>query len=100
MVCPEMDEGERTKMTDEQLLNFCQDHNVEISFSFEPTSNSYLLRMRRWDKDSKSVIQSNHTIHYEECSHSAFWPFIIRTTLTDMLYEIEHQERRISSDQD
>ena len=81
-------------MNDKQLLDFCQDHNVEISFSFEPTSNSYLLRMRRWGKDSKSVIQSNHTIHYEECLSSILWPFVIRMTLTDMLHEIEDQERR------
>lgn len=77
-------------MSDEELLDFCKDHNVEISFSFDPLANGYHLRMMR------GMFQINDILSIDLIHTSKEWSFVVKAILTSMVaklnkYEEEHK---------
>lgn len=78
-------------MTDKELLDFCKNHNVELSFCFETQSNIYHLRMRR------GMFQINDILSVEKIQTAKEWAFLIKAVLTSMVaklnkFEKEHED--------
>ena len=43
-------------MTGSEILNFCEEHDVEVSFRFEKEANKYHLRIRRGNWQYNAVV--------------------------------------------
>lgn len=74
-------------MTDEEILNFCKEHDVEISFSYEKKSGRYLVRMRKDFWQFLSVIMPVQ-INEKQCFGS-----IVKHVLNDMAEKIERERK-------
>lgn len=73
-------------MSDKELLNFCKEHNVELSFRFEAQSNSYHLRMRR------GMFQINDILSVQKIQTVKEWGFLIKAVLTSMVAKLNKFE--------
>jgi len=78
-------------MTDTEILDFCEENDVEVSFSFDKLSGGYLIRIRR------GYFQYCTLVTRDQIEISKAWGSAIKITLTNMvdtLNRAEHEQER------
>ena len=83
-------------MTDTEILDFCEENDVEVSFNFEKLTEGYRIRIRR------GYFQYCTFVTRDQIESSKAWGSAIKITLTNMLDALnraEHeQEERHAQD--
>lgn len=80
-------------MTDEEILNFCKEHDAEVSFSYEKKTGRYFVRMRKGFWQFLSVIMP------VQISEKQYFGSVAKCVLDDMAEKIE-RERKNHNDSD
>ena len=73
-------------MTDSEILDFCEQHDVEVSFRFEKETNGYHLRIRRGN------WQYNAVITREQIEGTKAWGSAVKKTLCCMVDKLNRAE--------
>lgn len=73
-------------MTDSEILDFCEQHDVEVSFRFEKETNGYHLRMRRGN------WQHNVVVTREQIEVTKAWGSTIKEALCCMVDKLDQAE--------
>ena len=73
-------------MTDSDILDFCEQHNVEVCFRFEKETNGCHLRIRR------GAWQYTMVITPEQIKASKAWGSAIKEALHYMVTKLDHEE--------
>lgn len=73
-------------MTDTEILDFCEEHNIEISFGVEKDTGNRHLRIRRgaWKYDT--------FIAKEQIECAKAWDSIVKETLCCMVDKLNREE--------
>ncbi len=74
-------------MTDKELLEFCKQHEVELSVSYDSNRDSYHLRMRRgW-------VQINNIVSATCIDTAKGWDDIVKYKLHELEEKLAQMER-------
>lgn len=74
-------------MTDKELLEFCKQHKVELSISYDSNRDSYHLRMRRgW-------VQINNIVSATCIDIIKGWDDIVKYKLHELEEKLAQMER-------
>lgn len=72
-------------MTDKELLEFCKDHDVELSIRYDDDRNCYHLKLR---KDSWWIEHILSTICIDDTKS---WRVIVKSILKDLVNRLDRQ---------
>lgn len=74
-------------MTDKELLEFCEQRNIELSVRYDKDAHGYRLRMQReW-------LQINYIFSVECIDTAKAWDIIVKSKLDELEEKLTRMER-------
>lgn len=74
-------------MTDKELLEFCEQRNVELSVRYDKDAHGYRLRME------KGWLQINYIFSLECVNTAKDWNAVVKSTLNELEEKLTRMER-------
>ena len=73
-------------MTDSEILDFCEEHDIEVSFRFEKDINGCHLRIRRGAWQYATIIT------HEQIEGAKAWGFAVKEVLCHMVDKLDREQ--------
>ena len=80
-------------MNTEELLNFCEKHGVEISVSYDCTTNRLVIRMRKKIPKNERVLETGFWMSREAAAYRGSG-LTLRVILREMAYKLDKEANK------